>query len=200
MKSYLKPALWILAIAVAAGALYYGLSGNGSVNGNATSGEAQPVTILKYSDYQCPACKAYIPLQEQLKQEFGDRLTIEYRHFPLNGHQYAELAARAAEAARMQGMYKEMHDKIFEGQELWSRGGAEEHFTRYAEELGLDTDQFLEDLDSEEVRTIVRNQRSEGDRRLVNATPTFFINGQRVQQTPQSYAQFRSLVEMHMYR
>jgi protein-disulfide isomerase len=188
-------------VVIAAGVLYYGLNNN-SDNSSATAerGEPQKVHILKYSDYQCPACKAYIPAQDELEREFGDMIEFEYRHFPLSGHQFAELAARSAEAAREQGKYKEMHDLIFEYQEAWSQGDALNYFTDFAEEIELDMDQFEADLESEEIRQRVESQRQEGIRRQVNATPTFFINGQRLRQNPQSYDQFKSMVELYMYR
>ncbi|MEX2600827.1 MAG: thioredoxin domain-containing protein [Balneolaceae bacterium] len=201
MKKTLQLFLWIAFAIVVIGALIYSLGGsNSGEEVQASQSDPTPVTILKYSDYQCPACKMYIPLQQQLKADFGDLVTIEYRHFPLRGHQYAQLAAQAAEAARVQGRYREMHDRIFEGQEVWSRGNAESIFIEYAGELGLDQDQFEEDLHSEEVVQIVNRQQAEGERRMVQATPTFFINGQMIRQTPQSYEQFKSLVEMFVYQ
>ncbi len=93
-----------------------------------------------------------------------------------------------------------MHDKVFDGQELWTQGNAEEIFETYALELDLDIDQFENDLNSDRIREAVARQKSEGQRRMVQSTPTFFINGQRVQQNPRDYAQFRSLVEMYMNR
>ncbi len=202
MSKNIQVIAWVAFIAIVGGVLFYTLAGEGNTEGTATQGEQEPrkVEILKYSDYSCPACKQYIPLQEQLKQDFGDQVTIEYRHFPLSGFQFSDLAARAVEAAGEQGMKKEMHDKVFEGQEVWTRGNAGEIFMTYAEELGLDLDLFENDLNSERIRETVSRQRSEGQRRMVQSTPTFFINGQRLQQNPQSYDQFRSIVEMYMYR
>jgi protein-disulfide isomerase len=205
MSKNVQVIAWVAFIAIVGGVIFYSLSGEG--NGSATetgtvSGteEARSVEIIKYSDYSCPACKAYIPFQEQLKRDFGDQLTIEYRHFPLGGFQYSNLAARAVEAASEQGLKDEMHDKIFEGQELWTRGNAEGFFMSYAEELDLDIEQFQSDLEADQIRERVQRQRSEGERRMVQSTPTFFINGQRIQQNPQNYDQFRSIVEMYMYR
>lgn len=193
---------FVAFVVVAIAALYYGMNDN-EANVNTTAerqGEPQTVHILKYSDYQCPACKMYIPAQEQLEEEFGDLVEIEYRHFPLSGHQFAELAARSAEAARNQGKFEEMHDLIFENQEEWSRGGAGEHFGSYAEELGLDMEQFEEDLQSDEITRKIESQKAEGERRTVRSTPTFFVNGQKLQQNPQNYEQFKSIVELFMYR
>ncbi len=190
----------IAFVVIAGGVLYYGLSnnsGNGSAN---VERQAQKVHILKYSDYQCPACKAYVPAQEQIKQEFGDMVEIEYRHFPLSSFQYSTLASYAAEAAREQGNFKEMHDMIFEYQEVWSQGDARNHFMDFAQEIGLDMEQFEADLESEVIHQRVESQRQEGIRRQVNATPTFFFNGQRLRQNPQTYDQFKSMVELYMYR
>jgi protein-disulfide isomerase len=188
-------------ILIAAGVLYYGLSGNSDANSaNTDRGEPQKVSILKYSDYQCPACKAYVPVQQQLKEDFGEMIEIEYRHFPLSSMQFSALAAYAAEAARNQGKFEEMHDLIFQYQEVWSRGDARDHFTDFARQIDLDMDQFEADLESDEIHRKVESQRQEGVRRQVNATPTFFINGQRLRQNPQSYEQFKSIVELYMYR
>jgi protein-disulfide isomerase len=202
MSKNIQVIAWVAFIAIVGGVLFYTLAGEGNPEGTATQGEQEPrkVEILKYSDYSCPACKHYIPLQEQLKRDFGDQVTIEYRHFPLSGFQYSELAARSVEAAGEQGKKKEMHDLIFEGQEVWTRGNAEEIFFSYAEELDLNLVRFESDLNSERIRETVARQRSEGQRRMVQSTPTFFINGQRLQQNPQNYNQFRSIVEMYMYR
>lgn len=157
-----------------------------------------PITILKYSDYQCPACKVVIPMEKQLKEEFGDLVSIEYRHFPLSGHRYAALAAQSVEAARKQGKYQEMHDLIFARQELWSAGNAERLFLNYAQEIGLDTQQFTADQTSDEIVALVESQRREGSRRLVPGTPTYFINGTKISTLPRNYEQFRSLALLYM--
>jgi protein-disulfide isomerase len=200
-KKNIRIIAFTLFIVVAGGALYYGIVGTSDSTESANvNAEPRPVSILKYSDYQCPACKAYVPLQQRLKAEYGDLVQIEYRHFPLGGHQFAALAARTAEAARNQGKYEEMHDMIFEYQEEWSQGNAREHFMDFARDLELDMEQFEADLESEEIINLVESQRQEGMRRQVNSTPTFFINGRKIRQNPQSYEQFKSVVELYMYR
>ena len=195
----------IAFVAIAVGALYYG-----GVFGNAETGnqidrtdrEPRTVQILNYSDYSCPACKAYVPMQERLKAEFGDLVDIQYRYFVLGSFPHSDLAAYAVEAANQQGKFKEMHDLVYEYQERWSprQADAEEYFINFAEQIGLDMDQFLEDIESEEVRNRVEAHREEGIRRQVNATPTFFVDGHRLRQNPQSYEQFKSIVELYMYR
>lgn len=201
-KKVIQTIAFIAFIGVAITALYYGgVFGNSASEPQQTGPrEAQEVHILKYSDYQCPACKAYIPLEEQLKAEFGDIIEIEYRYFPLRGHQFADLAARTAEAARQQGKFKEMHDLIFEYQEQWSQGDARQYFMDFAEQIGLDMEQFESDLESEEVQQTVNSQLQEGLRRTVNSTPTYFLNGQKLRQNPQNFEQFKAIVELYMYR
>lgn len=160
--------------------------------------EADPaeveVTIVKYSDYQCPACKVYIPLENEIKKEFGNRVQIVNKNFPLSSHQYSQLAARAAEAAKKQGKFDEMHHAIFDGQEKWSRGNAESTFIGYAKAIGLDMDQFKEDLHSIELQRKIMMDKQEGIIKGVQATPTFFINGDKIEYNPASYPQFRALV------
>ncbi|TVQ04495.1 MAG: hypothetical protein EA359_06330 [Balneolaceae bacterium] len=192
-------------IAIAAAALYYGGvfdNSNDQAPSSAAERTAQKVQILKYSDYSCPACKVYIAAQEQLKAEFGDLVEIEYRYFPLESFPHSMLAAQSVEAAKLQGKFREMHDLVFEYQAQWSprQSDAMEYFTRFAEDIGLDMDQFMADLNSDQVRANIENQRQEGIRRTVNATPTYFIDGHKIRQLPQSYDQFKSIVELYMYR
>ena len=159
-------------------------------------GKESKVTLIEYSDFQCPACGHYYPLVKQLAQESGDKIQFAYRHFPLPSHKNAELAARAAEAGGAQNKFWEMHDAIFEHQGEWSEksaGDARNIFRQYAEKLGLDTARFESDLDSDAVENKVENDRQSGLRSKVNSTPTFFLNGQKIQ-NPRSYDEFKSLI------
>lgn len=157
------------------------------------------VVITEYSDYQCPACGYFHPMVEKLKQEYGDRLKVNYRYFPLNSHQYAALAARAAEAARKQGQFKAMHDLLFENQQYWSSSGNPQAiFIGYARDLGLDMDQFRSDLNSGETQRTVMEEKQEGQRQGVNSTPTFFINGDKLDTLPRTYASFKAVVDSYM--
>src|SRR5690625_1894981 len=129
-------------------------------------------------------------------------IKYEKQNFHLDSFSHSRLAAHAAEAARNQGRFKEMLDMIFEDQEKWSPAAADAraYFTGYAEELGLDMDQFEADLESSDMHHKVESPLQEGIRRTVNSTPSFFINGQKLRQNPQSYEQFKSIVELYMYR
>jgi protein-disulfide isomerase len=157
-----------------------------------------PVQIVKFSDYQCPACKFFVPIEQKIREDYGDQVSIVTKHFPLSMHPYAHVASRSAEAARKQGKYKEMHDKIFEGQELWSKGNAESIFVSYAQELGLDVNMFAADMNSAEMNRIVMEQRKEGVKLGINATPTFFINGIKVENNPQTYMGFKVLIDREL--
>lgn len=160
------------------------------------SGEAEAkIKIVKYSDYQCPACKYYVSFEKQLKEDFGNEVSIITKHFPLNMHEYAQVAARAAEAARQQGKFKEMHDMIFAGQEQWARGNAEAMFIGYAKSLDLDVEQFTADMNSADMQRIVMADKREGLNLNVNSTPTFFVNGTKIERNPRTYAQFKEIIE-----
>jgi protein-disulfide isomerase len=156
------------------------------------------VKITKFSDYQCPACKYYGQLLDMAKEEFGEKIEVTYKNYPLRMHQYANLAARAAEAAKAQDKFIEMHNMIFEGQENWSTGNAKAAFIGYAKELGLDMDQFNKDLDSARMNRIVLADKREGTSLGVNSTPTFYINGQKVERMPRTYEGFKALIESKM--
>ncbi|MEQ9307998.1 MAG: thioredoxin domain-containing protein [Balneolaceae bacterium] len=156
------------------------------------------VTLVKYSDYQCPACKYFVPFEHQLKEDFGGEINIVVKNFPLSMHPYAHVAARSAEAARKQGKYQEMHDMIFDGQETWSRGNAEAIFVGYARSLNMNVEQFQQDMNSADMNRIVMNDRREGRELGVNSTPTFYINGDLIEENPGTYPAFKALVEEYM--
>lgn len=158
-------------------------------------GREASVILVEYSDFQCPACAAYFPLVAQLHKEFGVKIAIVYRHFPLSQiHAQAELAARAAEAAGRQGKFWEMHDLIFVNQKNWAgQKNAGEMFWQYARELTLDQDKFKSDLESDVVRERVRNNYREGLTHGINSTPTFFLNGNRVH--PRDYEEFKKFIQ-----
>lgn len=158
-----------------------------------------PVMVLEYSDFQCPACKLYSPLIRQMSQEYGDKVAIVYRHFPLKQiHMQAELAAQAAEAAGKQGKFWEMNEKLFASQGDWAeKRKAKAIFIGYAKELGLDEAQFKKDLTSKEVRALVKADYMSGLQNRLNSTPSFFVNGERMA-TPQGEAAFREILDLKL--
>ena len=156
------------------------------------------VTLIKYSDYQCPACAVYYSFEKQLKQDLGDDVLVITKHFPLQQHPYAHLASRAVEAAGKQGKKHEMHELIFMGQNQWSRGNAEAIFIGYAKSLELDEEAFRADMNSADMNRIVMEQRREGIEKEIRSTPTFFINGEMIENNPPNYEQFKKLVLSYM--
>ncbi len=136
------------------------------------------ITLVEYSDFQCPACAAYQPTIEKIMTDFGENIKFEYKHFPLPIHPLAESAARAAEAAGQQGKFFEYHDSLFANQGVWSRmANPSSAFSKYAEDLGLDMEKFNRHYSSTLLRDKVRSDAREAVQMQVTGTPTFFLNG-----------------------
>jgi Na+/H+ antiporter NhaA len=135
-----------------------------------------PVTLVEYGDYECEYCGQAEVVVRELLLAFGDELRYVWRHLPLSDvHPHAQMAAEAAEAAGAQGAFWEMHDILFAHQDaLTSRDLA-----KYAEQLGLDTERFWEDLRRHEHAAHVADDVDSADASAVAGTPTFFINGVR---------------------
>lgn len=161
-----------------------------NVRGNATAS----ATLVEFSDYQCPSCKSVEPLVEQLEQAYP-QLRVVYRYFPLrNIHPNSAIAARAAEAARKQGTFWLYHDKLFANQEDWAgEKDPTAKFVQYAKELHLDSDQFGKDLQDSVLDQVIAQDEQDGVALGVNATPTFFLNGQKVEITDLSSAVPRAI-------
>jgi len=158
------------------------------------SSSQNTLTIVEYGDYQCPACRSYHVFLEKLKQEFEGRLKVQYEHFPILTHPYAELAARAAEAARNQGKFKEMHNMLFANQKQWTQTEARLMIKGYARDLRLDMDKFMEDWHSMEVYDRVDSDKERGKRLNVRETPTLFIKDEKIP-LPMNYAQLKNYIE-----
>jgi 2-hydroxychromene-2-carboxylate isomerase len=132
-----------------------------------------PVTIVEYSDFQCPYCSAAHPELERLVREFEGQVKLVFKHFPLSSHLRAVAAARAAEAARRQGKFWEMHDVLFAHQ----RELEDTDLERYAGTIGLDMERFKRDFASSEVQERVEADRDEGLKLGIEGTPTIYVNG-----------------------
>jgi protein-disulfide isomerase len=122
---------------------------------------------------------------------------LEFHHFPLTTiHPTALLAATAAEAAGDQGHYWEMHDMLFASRSKWSRAAdAETQFIAMASQIGLDAEAFAKSLRSPETQQRVLDDSARGRGLQVEATPTFFVNGQKVQSAPNTFEGFADLIE-----
>jgi len=154
------------------------------------------VTLVEFSDFQCPACKFFHPIVKQMLSEYGDKIEFTYKYFPLKSiHKNADLAARAGEAAKLQNKFFEMSDLLFTNQDAWAMSGnAEESFAAYAGSLGMDKAKFLADLNSDEVSAKVNADLQEGTKLGVRGTPTFYVNGLRIT-NPGTYNEFKSIID-----
>lgn len=135
-----------------------------------------PMTLVEYSDFQCPFCSRTTGILAELRERLGDDLRYVFRHLPLTDvHEHAELAARAAEAAAAQGRFWEMHDRLFAHQDRLTADDLVEH----AAAIGLDVPRFLADLEREDTDLRVREDVASAEASGVTGTPTFFVGGRR---------------------
>jgi protein-disulfide isomerase len=136
-----------------------------------------PVTLVEYGDYECPHCGRAYPIVKEVQKILGRRMRFVFRNFPLaETHPHAARAAEAAEEAAAQGKFWEMHDLLYEHQNALD--GA--HLAGYAKKLGLDVERMKKELEAGTHATRVRADFRSGVRSGVNGTPTFFINGRRL--------------------
>ncbi|PJE63449.1 disulfide bond formation protein DsbA [Candidatus Roizmanbacteria bacterium CG10_big_fil_rev_8_21_14_0_10_45_7] len=148
-------------------------------NSNSIRVKNAPVTLVEFTDLQCPACGAAYPIVKQILKDNKGKITFVARNFPLvNTHKNAFPAALAAEAAGAQGKYWEMYDKLYETQNAWSDStDLRAVFIGYAQELKLNEEQFITDFDEQKFKEKINTDMADGNAVGVNATPTFFING-----------------------
>lgn len=136
-----------------------------------------PVLLEEFSDFQCPACGAYFGLIEEVLDEYGSDIEFVYKHFPLRTiHPNAFAAAIASEAAREQGKFMEYAEELFANQ----RNLGDETYLAIAAKLELDIDKFESDRKSPDIIARVNADIADGNSRGVNATPTFYIEGKKV--------------------
>lgn len=140
------------------------------------------ITLEEYGDYQCPPCGALFRELKKIESEYGARLRLIFRHYPITDrHKYAVVAAHAAEAAGMQNKYWEMHDKLYETQKDWAEAdNARAIFINYAHDLGLDVERFTRDMDNPEIDARIAADRQRAQVLGVLGTPTLFVNGRQL--------------------
>lgn len=156
-----------------------------------------PITLVEFSDLQCPACKSYQPMIKELLAKRSD-VKLVYKHFPLRSiHKNAQVAAQAAEAAGMQGKFFEYHDVLFDRQPDWALlSNPEEKLIAYAKEMGMDEKKFKDDLRSSKVTELINQDYSEGMKLRVNSTPTFYVNGKKIT-NPANVEEFSKLIDQN---
>lgn len=146
--------------------------------------EGDEAVFVEFLDFECEACLALHPVIEDLREEYGDRVTFVVRHMPL--HNNSVNAALAAEAAAEQGEFEAMYQHLFETAEEWGHQEASqrEAFFGYAEGFGLDMDQFTAAYDDPATLERIEQSQKDGQTLGVTGTPTFFLDGQMLR--PQS--------------
>jgi protein-disulfide isomerase len=155
------------------------------------------VTLQEFGDFQCPACKAYFPIVQQIKTEYADKIVFQFSHFPLTQiHTNAFISSRAAEAAGKQGKFFEMHDLLYEQQDSWSAvTDPTSIFVNFATQLGINVDQFKTDILSSEVSDLINADRKVAQDLGANSTPTFAINGKKIDKNPTDIEGFKALLD-----
>lgn len=156
-----------------------------------------PVVLTEFVDFQCEACYAYYPMVKEVKELYKDKVKFQIRNFPItSGHQFAMQAARSAEAAARQGKFWEMHDLIFEGQKQWEQTtDPQSFFDSYAEKIALDMTKFKEDFASGDVASVINQDLKDVKELGGTGTPTFLLNGERLEKNPQSVDEFKVLLD-----
>ena len=160
-----------------------------------------PVLIEEYGDFQCPPCGAFHPILKRIEGEYETQVRVAFRHYPLPTiHKHAIEAARAAEAAALQGKFWQMHDLLFEKQNEWKEAAsARPIFLNYARTLGLDLDKFTRDMDSTHVNSRVMNDEQQGTARGVTGTPSVYLNGRSLPfEVLMNYDSLRAAIEREL--
>jgi protein-disulfide isomerase len=159
------------------------------------------VTVVEFLDLECEACGAAFPGVEQLRAEYGDRVTFVMRYFPVPSHLNAELAACAVEAAGQQGQLEGMYRLMFENQPAWGdqQVSHRDTFRGFAQELGLDMAKFDAALDDPATLARVVKDRDDGIELGVQGTPTFFVNGVKFDGPP-SYDALKTVIDQELAR
>lgn len=139
------------------------------VKGNA----AAKITIVEFSDFQCPFCKRVLPTVDQVMKEYEGKVKLAFRHNPLPFHPNATPAAKAAMAAHKQGKFWEMHDKLFNGQQDLT----DKNFKKWAGELKLNVAKFEKDMKDPAVAKEIEDDASFARANGAGGTPSFFVNG-----------------------
>ena len=153
-----------------------------------------PLTITVYADFQCPSCLTETELMARAWSQINDKVKVVFRHFPLDSHRHAFLAARYAEAAARQGKFWEMHDILFLNQVLWAAlPDAEEVFDSYAAQIGLDIEQLKADMAQSDIREKIVADQQGGIRAGVRSTPAMYLNGRPIN-NPRSAGELINIV------
>lgn len=165
-----------------------GSNNSSAVSSNIKGNANASVKLVEYGDFQCPYCQLYHATVEEVIAEYEDRISFQFVHFPLTSiHQNAFAASRAAEAAGKQGKFWEMYDKIYENADPSSQSGwvvsnaPTTFFDQFAQDIGLNVEQYKTDYASKAINNTINADLAKGQAAKVESTPTFMLNGEKVQ-------------------
>ncbi len=157
---------------------------------------AAPVVLEEFGDFECLPCSIVSPVLEKLENDYANRLVVVFRQHPLKKHRYALDAARASEAAGLQGKFWEMHDTLYRNRATWVPADyLSPHLNSYATELGLDLERFKADMDGEAVAKRIAADQDRGDSLNVDRTPVLFINGEQIASTARDEKGLRAAID-----
>jgi protein-disulfide isomerase len=203
----------VLALAVVTTVFFWRSAPNSGSFNRAPSPQSSPqperkpsadvvVTLEEFGDYQCPPCGGLHPSLKRLKQEYGSQLNFVFRNLPLTSlHKNALVAAQAAEAARMQNHFWEMHDLLYENQDLWKDDiNPQSIFWKFASDLGLDTGRFSRDMADRQVKLRIEADQAAAGELSINGTPTILVDGRELRPEATSYDGIRKAIEFVISR
>lgn len=188
----------LIAVVIVLGGIYWLSGGKSNPGSTSSSNSTSPsqhieglgrdkVTLLEYGDYECPYCSEFYPIVNQVASKYNDQIYVQFRNLPLTEiHLNAFAAARAAEAASLQGKFWQMHDALYASQSQWvNASDPESYFVTYAQQIGLNIAKFKTDFSGSQVNnTINADLAAFAKTGAQQATPTFFLDGQQIQPTP----------------
>ncbi len=148
-------------------------------------------TLVEFVDYQCPSCHQYYQqVTSKIEKQYEGKINFVVRNFPLEMHPLAPTAAKAVEAAAMQGKFEEMYHQVFDNYQSWAAGSgskpsgdkqrALKQFDTFAQRIGLDMDKFHKDMNSPQVQQKIQQDKADGSEAGVQGTPTFFLDGKKL--------------------
>jgi len=193
---FMKTPRIVFAFLVVTLAAAFGAPGDKVRSANTMGPANAPVTIEFFSDLQCPQCARYEPMVQAIRGEFGDKVRLILRHYPLKEHEHAYLASCAAEAAANQGKFWDMVANLYKTQWIWGRAPVPRAIlTEQAKQLGMDTDKFEKDMDGSEVQNRIEADGDHAHSVGVKSVPAVVINGYNVPNAEFNEDGFRAAIK-----
>lgn len=158
------------------------------------------VTVEEFADFQCGSCAAVHPVMKEIQSIYGSKIKLVFRNYPLPIHDKAFDAAVVAEAAGIQGKFWAMQDQLFANQQTWASPSAntKQLWSEYAQKIGLDVQQFQNDIAGMAAKSRVEQDRNRGSALGVNSTPSIFVNGESVPFQMANVAGLRQVIDQKL--